>query len=66
MNDQFQKFLEECVYIDDSRDVEGIVWQKPNGAWVMPTVFTDGRIAIISVQYNPFTGEALPWKREAE
>ena len=47
-------------------NIQGLIFQKYNGKWV--TMFADpnqfGRVLTVQVDYNPWTGEKLPGKRE--
>lgn len=62
----------QSIFTDTTPDglgeVEGLIWQKPNGQWIMlvgdPS--TPGRVMSVSVSYNPWTGEELQAQREAK
>lgn len=58
--DVWPKFWER-IGADPKEDVEGLIWQAPNGQWFMlaadPTEV--GRVVEIQVEYNPFTGQKL-------
>ncbi len=58
-NDPYQNFWESVNY-GQQGDVEGLVWQKENGAWVMLIGHPQsGRVVSTSVQYDPWTGDEL-------
>jgi len=45
---------------DDIQDIEGIIFRKNNGVWVMVvTIPNSFEVMSIAVDYNPFTGEKL-------
>lgn len=46
--------------------VEDIILQKADGRWVAIFLTLDNRTILVSVDYNPFTGERLPRELPAE
>lgn len=60
-NNEWQTFNEQAIWIDNYQDVEGLIWRKENGVWIMLVGVPSetGRVMTIQVNYNPFTGEKL-------
>lgn len=46
---------------DKIKDVEGVVFQKKNGDWVMVVLAPNSHTPlVVKVDYHPWTGEELP------
>lgn len=66
----WQRFSESIFtddYPDGSDEVEGLLWQKPDGEWIMLAgdPLQPGRVIQIQIYHNPWTGEELPTQRQA-
>lgn len=70
-NQQIWQSFNNSIFTDEfpdgSGEVEGLLWQKPNGEWVMLAgdPLTPGRVIQTRIYFNPWSGEELPPQRQA-
>ena len=63
---EFNKSVYTDEHPEGNGDIEGLIKQLPDGTWaaLFGSPDSPGRVIMVSVDFNPFTGEKLPTKLE--